>query len=62
MNNKENSLKEKPGALIKMCPFVDKPPSNECYCTKQDNCSIKYSVKYCYNKFSECDIYKEYLS
>lgn len=41
-------------------PLIENPPSENCYCVKLDSQSIISILKYCDNKYLECEIYKSF--
>ncbi len=43
-----------------MCPFIENPPSDECYCVKLDSLSTEAAIIYCARRFFECRIYKSF--
>jgi len=45
----------------KRCPFLNNPPSNNCYCVSLDSQSTPAAIYYCDNHFSTCEIYKNYI-
>jgi hypothetical protein len=45
----------------KRCPFLKRPPSNDCYCVKLNSLSIEAAIYYCGNNYFECEIYKSSL-
>lgn len=45
----------------KRCPFLKRPPSNDCYCVKLNSLSIEAVIYYCGKNYLECEIYKAHL-
>ncbi|HHT9110633.1 MAG TPA: hypothetical protein ACFYDZ_05670 [Candidatus Brocadiaceae bacterium] len=45
------------------CPFMQKPPSNDCYCVDEiDNLFMDGTIHFCTGNFLECKIYRSLLS
>ena len=49
-------------SIGRICPFIQKPPSINCYCVKLDSLSIEATIYYCGGNFLECEIYKSVFS
>lgn len=43
--------------LKRQCPFVQNPPSEDCYCVKLDSLSVEDALYYCGKNFEKCEIY-----
>jgi len=45
---------------ISLCPFIQNPPSNYCYCVKllSDSLSIDPAIYYCGENYLKCRFYK----
>lgn len=44
------------------CPFIQRPPSNDCYCVNLNSLSIEALIYYCGKNFLECKIYRSLSS
>lgn len=60
---KQNISKRMPVYSKKMCPYVENPPSDDCYNVKLDSCRdtnsmIEAILEYCNKNYSACEIYK----
>jgi hypothetical protein len=53
MENKTNVDSE-----MRLCPYLKKPPTDQCYCVKLDSGSVNGMLYYCGRNFHECEIYK----
>jgi len=59
MNKKRN---KKPSIESKntLCPFVESPPSEDCYCVKMDSLSTRAAIDFCANNYWDCEIFKSF--
>ena len=41
-----------------LCPFIQNPPSVDCYCIKLENLSMEAAINQCVKNYEECEVYK----
>jgi hypothetical protein len=49
----------KRNSVMRFCPFIQRPPVNDCYCIDEmESLFVEGTIYYCLNNYLECEIYK----